>query len=593
MLVQPDVVEEVRLGNDIVDVVSSYVSLKQKGNTYVGLCPFHNEKTPSFSVSADKQMFYCFGCGAGGNVFGFLMKMENIDFKEALSQLASRIHYTLPEYSAESKERAVKRAKLFEINKAAARYFYECLKGDEGEKARKYLDERRVLGQTVVKFGLGYAPNSRDGLFSHLLGKGFDIESVVALNLAMEAKSGNGYLDRFFGRLMFPIFDVSGNVTGFGGRIIAEGEPKYLNSRETPVFDKSKNLYGINFAKRLGQGERALILVEGYMDVVMMFQAGFQNAVAALGTAFNVSHTWLLKKYCDTVVIAFDGDTAGVNATQRAIPILTAGGLKVKVLSLYGAKDPDEFVKLFGADKLKAQIDAAVSHTSFQIELIRKKHDLERAEEKVSFTKEASKLISQLDSALEQDVYIKHVAELSGVSNEAIKKEVDVSSAALINSPLNTRSRLGVSHASLGGDEKGVLLAKKRLMYLLTLNKALCDAVMEVLLPEEMGDELFSKLLQIIYEQNKKGLALYPAELLGRFETVEEQRLVSEVFVESGNDSEKQQVVSEKEVNDLVKRIKQSKILKDMAKATDGEMLKNLINIKENIKKLYINIHGG
>ena len=343
-----DVIEEVRTRNDIVDVISQYVNLKKKGANYFGLCPFHNEKTASFSVNSEKQFYYCFGCGAAGNVFSFLMEMENLDFPEAMKKLAERAHINLPEPEKSAQVIAAEQTKqrLFDIHTAAGRYFYDCLQEKQGEQARAYLTKRQMDPRMARKFGIGYSPDSYDALFKHLKEKGFTLSDILKSGLVLENKDGKGYHDRFRGRLMFPIFDVQGRVVGFGGRILAKGEPKYLNSPETILFSKSRNLYGLNFAK--AAKKRELILVEGYMDMLSIYQAGFKNVVASLGTAFNNDHARTLKRFADDVILLYDSDEAGTNAALRAIPVLVKNGFRVKVTQVPDGKDPDEFIKKYG-----------------------------------------------------------------------------------------------------------------------------------------------------------------------------------------------------------------------------------------------------
>ena len=333
MFYSDDLIEEVRSRNDIVDLISGYVSLKKKGSSYFGLCPFHNEKSPSFSVSRDKQMYYCFGCGAGGNIFTFLMEYENMTFPEAMQMLADRAGIELPEQetSQEARRAADEKARLREMNKLAAQYYYVLLHRDRGEKGLRYLQQRGILDETIRHFGLGYADIYRDDLYQFLKQKGYTDEEMKNSGLvSIDEKHGGN--DKFWNRVMFPIMDVNNRVIGFGGRVMGDGNPKYLNSQETKLFDKSRNLYGLNFARSSRRKE--LILCEGYLDVISMHQAGFTNAVASLGTAFTSGHGVLLKRYTDRVVLSFDSDDAGIRAANRAIPILKEAGLSIRVLDL-------------------------------------------------------------------------------------------------------------------------------------------------------------------------------------------------------------------------------------------------------------------
>ncbi|MBR5122437.1 MAG: DNA primase [Anaerotignum sp.] len=420
-----EVIDEVRLQNDIVEVISQYVPLKQKGNSYFGLCPFHNEKTASFSVNSEKQFYYCFGCGAAGNVFSFLMEMENMEFPEAIKKLAERAHIDLPEPEKSAQVVAAEQAKqrLFDIHTTAGRYFYECLQEKQGEEARGYLTKRQMDPRIARKFGIGYSPDSYDALFKHLKEKGFTVSDILKSGLVLENKDGKGYHDRFRGRLMFPIFDVQGRVVGFGGRILAKGEPKYLNSPETILFNKSRNLYGLNFAK--AAKKRELILVEGYMDMLSIYQAGFHNVVASLGTAFNNDHARTLKRFADDVILLYDSDEAGTNAALRAIPVLVKNGFRVKVTQVPDGKDPDEFIKAKGAAEFSRLLINAVHYISFEIACIQRKYNLKNPEHRVRFATEAAETLAKLDSEIERNVYLGEVSRVTGVEEKAIRAEID------------------------------------------------------------------------------------------------------------------------------------------------------------------------
>ena len=345
-----ELVEEIRMKNDIVDVISGYVRLQRKGGSYFGLCPFHNEKSPSFSVSGAKQMYYCFGCGAGGNVFTFLMNYEHYTFAESVKALAERAGVALPEieYSDEMKKRESRRQRLLEVNKEAAKYFYYALRQKEGEQGYRYLTGRSLSDETIHKFGLGYASKYSDDLTKYLKSKGYD-ETLIRDAGLCSIDEKHGAHDKFWNRVMFPIQDANHRVIGFGGRVMGDGTPKYLNSPETQVFDKSRNLYGLNFA-RTARADN-MILCEGYMDVIAMHQAGFHQAVASLGTAFTSGQASLIKRYVKDVILSYDSDGAGVKAAPRAIGILKEAGLSGSVLNLEPYKDPDEFIKNLGAEK--------------------------------------------------------------------------------------------------------------------------------------------------------------------------------------------------------------------------------------------------
>ena len=381
MIYGEDIIEEVRSRNDIVDVISTYVPLKKKGSSYFGLCPFHNEKSPSFSVSRDKQMYYCFGCGAGGNVYTFLMEYENFSFPEAVRFLAERAGMELPEeeMNEEARRQMDEKARLREMNKLAANYFYYLLHSKRGKRGLEYFKKRGITEETIRHFGLGFADIYSDDLYRFLKSKGYkDEELKDSALVSIDEKRGGS--DKFWNRVMFPIMDVNNRVIGFGGRVMGDGTPKYLNSRETKLFDKSRNLYGLNFARKTRKNE--IILCEGYMDVISMHQAGFTNAVAALGTAFTSGHGTLLRRYTENVILSFDSDEAGQRAVLRAIPILKDAGLNVRVLDLAPHKDPDEFIKEQGKEALEERIRKAVSSFMFQIKVLAGRYNQDDPEEK-------------------------------------------------------------------------------------------------------------------------------------------------------------------------------------------------------------------
>ena len=396
MFYSDELIEEVRSRNDIVDVISSYVSLKKKGSSHFGLCPFHNEKSPSFSVSRDKQMYYCFGCGAGGNVFTFLMEYENMTFPEAMQALAERAGMELPvrESGAEARREADERARLREMNKLAAQYFYVMLHQKRGEKGMQYLQKRGITEETIRHFGLGFADIYRDDLYRFLKQHGYNDEELKSSGLVTINEKYGGS-DKFWNRVIFPIMDVNNRVIGFGGRVMGDGNPKYLNSQETKLFDKSRNLYGLNFAKSSRKGE--LILCEGYLDVISMHQAGFTNAVASLGTAFTPGHGILLKRYTDRVVLSFDSDDAGIRAAMRAIPILKEAGLSIRVLNLSPYKDPDEFIKGAGIEAMEQRIREAKSSFMFQMEQIAKKYNMSDPEDRTKCYHEMAKELAGIE----------------------------------------------------------------------------------------------------------------------------------------------------------------------------------------------------
>lgn len=407
--------------NDIVDVVSGYVRLtKRSGANQFGLCPFHSEKTPSFSVSPDRQIYHCFGCGKGGGVINFIMEIENLSFPEAVEFLAKRVGMPIPEEenSAESKHRR----RMLDLNRDAARFFHTCLKAPEGRAAQAYMNARQITPPTATRFGLGAAPDTWDSLRNAMHELGYRDQELFEAGLVRKGKSG-GFYDTFRGRLMFPVIDVRGDVIGFSGRILGDGEPKYMNSPETLVFNKSRNLFAMNLAKKSKSGY--IILAEGNIDVVMMHQAGFDSAVASLGTSLTAEQARLISRFTNEVVIAYDSDGAGKKASQRAIGLLEKLDVKVKVLSMTGAKDPDEFIKLKGADAFRNLLEKSENHIDYRLQTVTNKYDLTVDEQKVEFLKEASEVVARLPGSVERQVYAMRVASLAGVPNDVVAQEVE------------------------------------------------------------------------------------------------------------------------------------------------------------------------
>ena len=418
-----EVIDQVRQSNDIVDIVGQYVHLKKQGANYFGLCPFHNEKSPSFSVSPDKQIFYCFGCGKGGNAITFLMEYENYSFQEAVKVLADRAGITLPEadYSEEMKKQELHRQRLFAINKEAATYYYRMLRGPKGERGLRYFEERRLTPETMNRFGLGFADGSSSDLTKHLRECGYTDEEILAAGVgAFEEK--RGLHDKFWNRVMFPIQDVQNRVIGFGGRVMGDGKPKYLNSPETPIFDKGHNLYALHLAKR--SRTEQFILCEGYMDVISMHQAGFSQAVASLGTSFTAGQAQVLKRYAKEVLLAYDSDEAGVKAALRNSGILREAGLSGRVVNLEPYKDPDEFVKNLGKEAFQKRLDDAENMFFFKLRQIQKQYRMDDPAMRTEFCRTAARELCTFEDEIERDNYIKAVAEKYFIEENALRKMV-------------------------------------------------------------------------------------------------------------------------------------------------------------------------
>lgn len=420
MFFSEDYINEVKEKNNIVDVISMYTTLKKNGSNYTGLCPFHSEKTPSFSVSEEKQMYHCFGCGEGGTVITFIKKIENYDFPETIKYLAQRSGIPLPDENAfESEEFNIKK-KIYEMNRIAARHYFSNLISESGRKALLYLQNRGLKNETIKEFGIGYSKNSWTDLYGVLKGKGYKDKEILKSGLCIE-KNGRIF-DFFRDRVMFPVMDVRGNVVAFGGRIMSEQKPKYLNTGETPVFKKKEILFNFNKAKNTDLDY--FIIMEGYMDVISVYQAGFKNAVASLGTAFGPDHSRLLKRYKEKVVLSYDSDEAGREAAQKALKILKKDGINVKILKIRGAKDPDELIKKYGKEAYENCIESAMSGFLFDIMNIYPKNGFLDEEDKVEFLKKAINILSELDNPLEIEIYSKKLAEITKISYENISVQL-------------------------------------------------------------------------------------------------------------------------------------------------------------------------
>lgn len=521
-----ELVEEVRLKNDIVDVISSYVKLQKKGSSYFGLCPFHNEKSPSFSVSRQKQMYYCFGCGAGGNVFTFLMEYENDSFTEALKVLADRAGVELPEpeYSKEAKERADLRAVLLEINKLAAKYFYAQLKSEQGKLAYTYLKNRKLDDDTITAFGLGYSNKYSDDLYRYLRAKGYSEEMILKAGL-ISADEKHGAYDKFWNRVMFPIMDANNRVIGFGGRVMGDGKPKYLNSPETPVFDKSRNLYGLHRARTTRKPY--FLLCEGYMDVIALHQAGFTNAVASLGTALTPGHASLIKRYVNEVYLTYDSDEAGTRAALRAVPILKEVGITAKVIRMDPYKDPDEFIKNLGAEAFEERIQKARNGFMFGLEMLEREYDMTSPEGKTGFLREAAKRLSEFDEEIERSNYIEAVAKTYRVSPEELRKlvvkmAVRTGLAKPAEKPKPTQNREK-------GKEDGILKSQRILLTWMIEDEQMFGQISRYIRPEDFTEPLYHTVAELLYRQYEEG-TLNPAQLMNHFTDEEEHRRVAELF---------------------------------------------------------------
>ena len=510
--------DELIARTDIVDLVSESVRLTKKGNSYWGCCPFHSEKTPSFHVVPDRQIYKCFGCGKGGGAINFVMEMENLPFRDAVAVLAKRAGMAVPEFgggsSAGMRER---RDKLLEINKQAARAFHRWLYAPEGAGGLAYLQRRGLSKATLTNFGLGFAPDSWDALIRELSQQGYDKRDLLDAGLAVSNKDGRIY-DRFRNRVMFPIIDVRGNVIGFGGRVMDDSTPKYLNSPDTPVYNKSRNVFALNIAKK--SKESRVILTEGYMDTISLHQAGFDSAVASLGTSLTEEHAQLLSRYFKEAVISYDGDKAGVAAAQRAIPLLEKAGLKVKVLRVTGAKDPDEFIKAYGRDAFARLLDKSENQVDYRLAQIQAKYDLEDDGQRVAFLQEAAQMISTLHSAVEREIYGGHAAQTAGVTPETMAQEVNRALKSRLRKEKKQQERRDLAPASqLQPKNRGLRYenirsarAEEGILRLVLLDPSLL-ARMEGLTGSEFSSPLLGKVFDLLRRRAEEGLSTHLAAL--------------------------------------------------------------------------------
>lgn len=526
MYYSDEIIEEVRSKNDIVDVISSYVKLQKKGSSYFGLCPFHNEKSPSFSVSREKQMYYCFGCGAGGNVFTFLMEYENYSFQEALKYLADRAGVDLPEaeYSKEARERADQKAILLEINKVAAQYFYVQLKSPQGAHALSYLKDRGLSDEMIHSFGLGYSNKYSNDLYQYLKSKGYRDELIVKAGL-VTVDERYGASDKFWNRVMFPIMDSNSRVIGFGGRVMGDAKPKYLNSPETMIFDKSRNLYGLNRAR--SSRKPYFLLCEGYMDVISLHQAGFSNAVASLGTALTPGHASLIKRYVKEVYLTYDSDEAGTKAALRAMPILKDVGITARIIRMEPYKDPDEFIKNLGAEAFEERIHKARNGFMFGLEILERDYDLTTPEGKTDFMKEAAKRLAQFDEEIERSNYIEAVAKTYHVGFEELRKLVlKMAVQTGLAKPVERPKRLdGKSKEK----EDGHVKSQKILLTWLIEDEGIFNQIRRYITPDDFTGELYKKVAALLYEQYEEK-DVNPARIMNHFTDEEEHREVASLF---------------------------------------------------------------
>ena len=581
-----ELVEEIRSRSDIVDVINSYVRLQRKGSNYVGVCPFHNDHSPSMSVNQPRQMYRCFSCGAGGDVFKFVMDYENLTFPEALKVLADRAGIELPErnVSREEREQEDLKSRILEVNKVAASYYYYLLRKPEGKLGLDYLLGRQLSMETLQKFGLGYSGKTGHELYRYLKNKGYS-DALLKESGLMQVDEKHGMYDKFWNRVMFPIMDSRGKVIGFGGRVMGDGKPKYLNSPETRVFDKSRNLYGLHLARTSRKPN--IILCEGYMDVIAMHQAGFNQAVASLGTAFTQQQSTILKRYTDEVLLTYDSDEAGIKAAMRAIPILKDAGIRAKVINMEPYKDPDEFIKALGSEAFQKRIDEAESSFFFELRVLQRKYDFREPESKTAFFREVAKKLLEFEPGIERNNYTEAVASRYHLTYEQLQRMVS-----------QTGEQLGgmtkvVSPAPPPGrkrPEEGSLKSQKLLITWMCSGEKIFRSIAKYVEPEEFTDPLCRKVAELLTEQLKEG-RLNPPSLFQYFTEEEEQQKVAAMCNDtipdlSGREAE------EKALQETIRRVKQNSIAWQTEHLDPGDMdaLQKLIRRRRDIEKLHISL---
>ncbi len=585
-----DLVEEIRQRNDIIDVISEHVKLKRTGNNYMGLCPFHNEKSPSFSVSGQKQMYHCFGCGVGGNVFTFVMEYENYSFVEALKYLAERVNIELPEqeYSAEAKKKADLKGQLLEINRQAAKYFFYQLKSERGTTAYEYLTNRKLSDETINKFGLGYSNKYSNDLYQYLKQLGYSDEILKQSGLVSIDETKGAY-DKFWNRVMFPIMDVNNRVIGFGGRVLGEGEPKYLNSPETLLFDKSRNLYGLNVART--SRKHNMLICEGYMDVIALHQAGFTNAVASLGTAFTGLQANLLKRYTSEVLLTYDSDGAGTKAALRAIPILKEAGLSTKVINMKPYKDPDEFMKALGAEEFQKRIDEAQNSFYFEIEVLERDYDLNDPEQKTKFFNEVAKKLLVFTEEIERNNYIEAMDRKYHVGFDNLRKLVNHYGATMVPSQVIVKKVKERSNKRVTAEDS-MRQASKLLLTWMIEDTRLFQKLNGVISEKDFDGELYQTVAGMLFTQYKEQGQVIPAKIINQFESKEEQSEVASLFSTTFQE-EMSMLEKEKALNDLVYRIKKYSLEIRSRNVTDIEQMQSIIKEQADLQKLHISLIDG
>ncbi len=587
-------IEEVRGRNDIVDVIGMHVNLKRQGSNYMGLCPFHSEKSPSFSVSRAKQMYYCFGCHVGGNVITFVEEYENYSFTEAMAYLAERVGMEVPkaELSVQARQEENEKHRLLEIHKQAASYYYSMLKSQTGKWGYEYLSGRGLTDETILHFGLGYSGKGDGSLYRYLQQLGYEDELLKKTGL-FTMREDRGVSEKFWNRVMFPIMDVNNRVIGFGGRTMGDGKPKYLNSPETKIFDKSRNLYGLNYART--SREKQILLCEGYMDVIALHQAGFTNAVASLGTAFTGLQANLIKRYAGEVLLTYDSDDAGVNAALRAIPILKQAGLIPKIVNMKPYKDPDEFIKNLGAEEFARRLEQAENAFFFEIRMLERGYDTTDPEAKTRFQREMAKKLLQFEEELERNNYIEALSGMYHIRSEDLTRMVNrMGNEMLSGKPATVfyEQNRGEDREKRSRTEDTGMFQSYRLLFTWLVEKPeLYGQIQKIFTPEDFIGEPYHQVAEMLFAQFDAS-DVVPAKIVSRFEDSDKQAQVAEIF-NTPFQSRMTTGEQERALNELIRRIKEYGLEQRGRTVTDVAQLQKLIKEKAEIGKMHISLKDG
>ena len=581
-----ELVEEIREKNDIVSVVGEYVKLTRKGGSYFGLCPFHNEKTGSFSVSPQKQMYYCFGCHKGGNVFSFLMDYENYTFQEAVRVLGERVGVELPEaeYSESARQQKDEKTKMLEMYKHAATFYYRMLRTEQGKVGYQYLKKRELTDETMRKFGLGYSTKFGKDLYIYLKNQGFSDQLMIEGGLVSHSEKAGTY-DRICNRVMFPIMDANHRVIGFGGRVMGEGEPKYLNSPETKIFDKSRNLYGLNFARASRKDH--MIICEGYMDVIALHQAGFTEAVASLGTALTENQCRLLSRYTKKVLLTYDSDAAGTNAALRAIPMLKEAGLSVSVINMKPYKDPDEFIKALGPEGFEERINQAVGSFLFEIEVMEQRYDFKDPESKTAFFQAVAKKLLGFSEEIERSNYVEAVAERYHLPFEKLKKMVDTYGEMQDSMPVREKPRSGIRKQP---KEDGITKAQKLLITWMISDDKLFEVIRKQVELKDFTNELYRTVVEMLYQQKEQGV-IKPAEIISHFADSENQGEIASLFHAELKQVEKKEEL-EKALTETIIKVKEYSYQVQIDEMDKNDIIawQRILQEKSKLQRLHISL---